>query len=219
MSMNIVPAGGGGGGGGSVSIAAPYIISGATKYGPIVELVDPSLPAWSWVNQGTATITSVNGAQVLTALSSAGAVDLKMRVLTLPVAPFTITVGMQSTVQGANFTRTGIGLRESATSKVASINSTTANLVSVDYWTNSTTYGSTPVNITLPTVTDFKFFRVAKSGTTLTFSYSVDGNYFMQAHSVVQTTPFTTAPDQFCLMVNSNSSTPLSATYLSYVAS
>ena len=213
MSMNIVPSSSAGG---SVTVTPPYLVSGANLYGPLIALTDPTTPSWTWQNQSSATITNVNNSLVLYTPSSAGAVNMNMRLISMPSTPFTATALIRATCPGVSFTRFGLCFFESGTGKISSINPAAGTSLAIDYWTNATTYSSTPLSINGHGLFNPTFWRLAHDGTNLTYSWSIDGNYFVPVYTHTKTTHFTAGPDKIGWFVNSNSNQPVAATLLSW---
>lgn len=62
-------------------------------WGPLYPLKDPTIPSWSWLNQGSATVTSAGGALFLEGVASEGD-QIHARVKAVPTAPYTITAAV-----------------------------------------------------------------------------------------------------------------------------
>jgi len=217
---NIVSAGAACASGTVPTVTVPYINVGGTLYGPVYTFTDPSLPSYSWVNQGTATITSSNGAQILYSPDSAGAVAIHAREITPPAAPYTLTVAMLASQLSVNYYRTGIGFRESGTGKLTTINATVGNLA-IDYWTNPTTYSSTPLNISCTWCAGgVVWYRIQNTGSALKYYLSKDSFNYVEIYSTALTSHFTTAPDRIFFFVNPNAATyGVGVTVLSWLVS
>lgn len=214
MSIDIVPVSSGGG---SVTVTPPYLVSGANLYGPLVALTDPTTPSWTWQNQGSATITNVSNSLVLYAPSSATAVNVNMRLITMPSTPFTATAYIRATCPAINYTRFGLCFFESGTGKISSINPTSGATLAVDFWNSATTFASTPLSVNGYGYDNPHFWRLTHDGTNLKYSMSIDGNYFWEVYTHAKTTHFTAGPDKIGFFVNSNSNYPVAATLMSWV--
>jgi len=77
-------------GGGSIAIALPYLQTGGVYYGPIFGITPPNLQTWTWLNQGTYTVTTTNGSMYLQAAAST-AHNLAGQMIPTPTLPYTIT--------------------------------------------------------------------------------------------------------------------------------
>jgi hypothetical protein len=107
----------------------------------------------------------------------------------------------------------GICLRESAAGRMINfILYLPSSMVPVIYsqrWTNATTYGGVnDIGGTYPFLTPLIGLRFTISGANILFKYSMDGGaHWTQLLSIAKTTPFTTAPDEWGIVVNSVSAT------------
>lgn len=203
-------------GGTSVSLLDPYISIGGTLYGANnKEITDPSIPSWSWLNQGTATLTTSNGAQTITTTGTSGNPDIKARYISAPGTPYTVTACIEMNVTNVNYTRAGIGFRESATSKITTINMVQGSSVNVDYWNTEISYGSSPVQKNW-VVDRYIWLKISNNGTNLTYSVSKTGDVYIDLSTTTLTAFFTTGPDQIHFFINPNSAEKLSATLLSW---
>jgi len=81
---------GGGTGGTAFSISPPYLLTGGVYYGPVFSLTPPNLQTWTWLNQGTASVTTTNGAMYLQTASST-VHSLSGQMMPIPPTPYTIT--------------------------------------------------------------------------------------------------------------------------------
>src|SRR6185437_2715032 len=63
-----------------------------TPWGPLLPFTAPNDSLYSWVNQGSATVTTSNGGIFLRSPQNAGG-DIRARVKNLPAAPYKVTMG------------------------------------------------------------------------------------------------------------------------------
>lgn len=202
---------------GSATLSPPYISSGGILYGPVFTMTDPSLPSYTWVNQGDATLTTSNGAQILCAPSSGGAVDINARVVTAPATPYTITAAILVSAPAVNYTRVGIGFRQSSSGKLTTLGATLGNSFNVDNWGSATGFSDSPGTIPWASSNGLKWFRITDNGTNLVFSVGESPDMFYQVFSVSRTAFLTTTgPDQVLFFVNSNSGYSVCGTLLSW---
>lgn len=170
-----------------------------------------TLVNWEWVNQGTSTVAATaNNGIFLTGPLTATQVHMRKRLIGSNTS---LRVGMLPLMANAtvNTSHVGIVLRESATGKLStwSLDISSAGLgPSVLYclrWSSATTNtaadGGGPWSIS---PTGMLFLRADPTGANLLFYYSTDGQNWLQVASVVKTTPFTTAPDEwgYCFIGN-----------------
>jgi hypothetical protein len=170
------------GGGGGGSWLAPFTV--------------PTLGAFAWVNQGTATGTAVGNRIVLFAPATAGE-SIRLLKQALPAAPYTVTACLMPNIVNTNYHGAGIMLRESSTGKLLGICTSfnASNQLRGYRWSNPTTFASQASNIDLPSCNPI-WLRVSRSGTTLTADMSVDGYSWRTVLTEAITASFTTAPDE-----------------------
>jgi len=206
------------------TIAPPYNSSdgGTTFWGPAWQLRKPnSYGAWTQNNWGASTVVVTNGAFTLTFPSNAAVANVRSYTSPLPGgSSWTAEFLYAKTGPARNNEYCGVGVRESATSKMVWVGAQGTNPVQVMNYTNDTTRTSTSFSLswTLPSVS--MWVRIIRSGATLSYELGSDPlNYFM-LFSGATTVFFTTAPDQlgvFC-DVNNGSSGPVYMNLLSAFA-
>lgn len=179
-------------------LVARYSGSAWAPWGPIFAFTPPVSGDYSWVNQGGATVSTTNGGVFLEAPPSA-TVNMRARVKTAPSTPYTVTVGFLP--RGFNSQRIGIGFRDSAGGKMATIEVLNANTLAVSNWDSATSFNA--AKITSVEVT-FKggivWFRIADDGTNRIMSWSGDGQHFVDVYTIGRTNFFTA--DQVLFMVH-----------------
>jgi hypothetical protein len=77
-------------GAGAIAITVPYLQTGGVYYGPIFGVTPPNLQTWTWLNQGTSSVTTTNGSMYLQAGASSGH-NLAGQMIPTPATPYTIT--------------------------------------------------------------------------------------------------------------------------------
>jgi len=179
-----------------------------------------NLGLWTWVNQGTTT-ANYSGTGFLTVVApAAGTTSLRMLEQSLPSAPYAFTAKVECQGIAEDYHDCGIFLRESGTSKIVYIyldygvtGVGAPSDIAVDAYTNSTTFSAHIYGPTTTSVTG-AYFRVARSGTTLTFQYSTEGTVFQTVVTEAITAHFTTAPDQVGVVAgNRNGSNTVNANF------
>ena len=172
-------------------------------------LVDPSLQTWSWVNQGSATITAFGASLVLHDPANASD-SWRMRVMTSPSKPYTVYAHVKGVVTDNGNPGFMVGWLEStgntfagfsqywsgASVNLASSKSGTNFLITVNYqnWTSQTFY---------------PWVALCDDTTNRRIWISQDGNDWVLFHSVA-TNDFLT-PNRFFLGVESRNSSSLDA--------
>lgn len=185
-------------------------------WGPIWPLADPSLQTWSWVNQGSATITTSSGAHVLYQPTASASVAI--RAMTAPATPYTVTAMCLHASQSLTG-QVMIGFRESGSGKLATVALLGSGTTEIQKWTNPTTFSAnyTTVSGLYPTVY-YKspiWLRISDTGTDRVISVSGDGLTFRQLHTVGRT-DFLTADQVFFAANQDTSGTPAILTLLSW---
>lgn len=192
--------------------------TGATwaPWGPIFPLTTPPVAGWSWVNQGAATVDTTYGGIYLTAPAADG-VNIRAYVRSAPSVPYTITalVQLRMAATGASDgIEAGLCFRESGTSEIATFGLQHAIAgTGEDIWqfittkfTNETTYSA---NYTRDWQSRFSshpiWLRIADNATNRICSWSMDGQHWIQIHSVGRT-DFLTA-DQVGFYANAEHAT------------
>ena len=172
----------------------------------------PLVPAqFSWANQGTATVTDLNGVSLLDA--PVATTNVRLRQKTAPATPYTLTVLMEPYMIGGNNSELGILVRDSVSGKMTGPcfrDLSTVGTVRYDSFTSITA----PVNVTMPPRRCW--FRIVNNGTTLVMSYTFDGVIFRTLETLTISTYFTTTPPNqlayFCCTRN----IPVGASVLSW---
>jgi hypothetical protein len=183
--------------------------------GSIWPAVKPPSTGWSWVNQGSCTITTdTDGALMLYGPSNGATNSLRMRVRTFADPDnFDVRIGCILNMGPVAHMWGGLVLRESATAKLQDMRFGTrfGTLGQVeaanDRWTNPTTFGSTPWNpgndpeIFLQPGPFYFRARRASAGN-IFFSYSLDGRFWHEVLNHGAATHFTTEPDEWGIVIN-----------------
>ena len=166
---------------------------------PVLTPMDQS--AWSWDNQGGASVTQGNGIVWLQCPAGSAAENLRIRYTTAPSTPYKFASKVvPNSIFQVDFHLMGICLRENATGKVCVMlvqSGSGASVFSVRKNTDSTHNSSATVSANLPpTIGGPYYFRVGNNGTNVTYEYSMDGFNYTTLLSETKGTFFTTAPDQ-----------------------
>ena len=182
-------------------------------FGPFVALTAPSSSGWSWVNQGSASLTETGGVDYIYAPPLAGD-SAKIRTRTAPGTPYTLVAGICTWATDNNYNRSGVGFRESATGKlIAGVVDQGKTMGYIKY--NSPTSFSGNGSYLTVGARQFWFFKLTYDGTTITISCSLDmGMSWYQLLSEPKATFFTTAPNELFFYADANNGTYPSGTTL-----
>lgn len=188
-------------------------------FGPIYPITAADNTLFSWVNQGSATLSTNGGALLLSATAS-GVQDVKLRVMTAPATPYTFTALVQVVLNGTDFATAGVAFRESGTGRLhvagPIVNGTRQEMISAKYFTPTSFSANYTVQRVQPSAT--WWLRLTDDGTNRIVSWSPDGLNFIQINSVSRT-DFLTA-NQVGFYADSNTSNnPLWISLLSWTQS
>ena len=171
-------------------------------------MTPPASADFSWVNQGTATVTDTKGMMVLATPSSASADSLRCLVKTAPATPYEITVAMlaQSPLYTSSYSipQFGICWRESGSGKLLTYGWGMNNYPLYFYyaqWTNPTTLSSGVFQYGAPIISPF-WIKFSDDGTYRNVKISSDGVNFAPVQAPQGRTVFCTA-DQVGVFANS----------------
>src|SRR5581483_3562113 len=184
------------------------------SYGTFFELFEPDEVGFSWVNQQTATTSTVNGGVTLTSAAPLLAGDnINIRVKTSPATPYEIKAGFLHTLFPVDQTSVGLIFRETSSSKIiffrlmfdtTSVTKSDFTL-SLDKYTNPTTlsgnYKVISANILKSSMT---WLKMADDGVNLTFSYSNNNIDYIDLYQVARNDFFSVGPNQVGYAINSN---------------
>lgn len=144
---------------------------------------------FAWVNQGTATVDATYENVFLQAPSTGVAAhNLRIRVKSAPATPYSIVLMMQPNAY------TGVGVvnvagpcwRESASGKLITVRRGHQSTIYIDKWTDPTTFSANYVNFRIYPEAIF-FVKLTDNGVNRLISYGLDGQHWIQLHSVGRT--------------------------------
>lgn len=155
--------------------------------------IDPTLQSWSWVNQGTGTVSSANGGVVLVGEAHTGSNSSQLRVKSAPSTPYTITAAFQWIVRTTSGSQwAGLIFRNSSSGKFTAHALTVGNNLRISAWDSPTTFNSDYLLSALyGSVGSLIWLQISDDGTNRIYRYSGDGRNWIQAFSQGRTTFFT----------------------------
>lgn len=179
-----------------------YRYSGSlwVPWGPIFPMTPPVSGDFSWVNQGSSSVTTTNGGIYLVGPPSAS-VSMRARVKTAPATPYTITAGFMSALGFSQ--RIGIGFRNAGDGKMSTLEVLNGNTYTASNWNSETSFNGALVGATAAAVPTVVWLRIQDDGTNRIYSISVDGQNFVVFYTIGRTN-FMTA-DQVLFMVHDTS--------------
>lgn len=177
----------------------------------------PASGNFSWVNQGSATVVTSNGGIALRAPGTSGN---QHRILkkAIPSAPYNVTSLIIPGLVGANYTWCGMVLRESGTGKLATFGviydypgGGFIAVHSIPSETDSSTVRSVSWTSPLKSITGL-FLKINDTGTQHVFSFSGDGQNFIELHSgSYLSLAFTDKADEIGIFANANNASSYDA--------
>ncbi len=177
------------------------------RWGLIRKVGFQPLSGLTWINQGTALADDNGGMLTLhdTYVSDTGIKILKKAATG---STFTFTAWLLFTEFQLNYHRAGILLRESSSSKMHSINTSSnagAAALVIERWTDDQNLAATMATVT-PNSHIFTmgvWFRLTYDGTNILSYISGDGKVWALLNSTPKATSFTTAPNEIGIMLQS----------------
>lgn len=162
----------------------------------------PPVSGWSWDNQGAATIDSSKGYHLLHA--PAGIIrNLRVRYRSAPATPYTITAVfvVEAYAAATSFSAVGFGFRQGSSGSLTAIGSfydggIHRKEITVDKWTNPTTYNSTYVSGDHVRDSNILVLQIQDNGSSRIYASSSEGLAFPVLYTVTRT-DFLTADQIF----------------------
>ncbi len=184
------------------------------SFGPVYPMTPPDDSQFSWINQGSATVDATRGGITLTTPASSGSFNIRLRKMTAPATPYTVTVAYLFTVLQTTNSHAGVAFRQSSDGKlhcVGDFQGTSNRLVGFDM-SSVTAHSATVLDQTVGTTGGVHWIRLADNGTNRIVSTSPNGYDWIPMYTIGRTS-FLTA-DEVGFFVNNDYST---ITILSWV--
>lgn len=210
---------------GLATVLGSYLNIGSNYYvtSPALALATRTTSAaFTWRNQGTATVTdNADGSITLTAAAAASG-NLKIQEQTTG-STFTVIEHITPGLAPVGFPDCGLAIAESGTGKVVVMgfqsNTGLTNIVydfQIANWTNVTTFSSNAVSFASGSPYGI-WMKVVLDSTNLTFYISPDSQNWIQVAQSAKGAFFTTQPDRAGFYADSNNaSSPASCTLRSF---
>ncbi len=166
-----------------------YNGSAWAPWGPIYPFTPPVDSDFAWVNQGSATVTTTNGGIFLRA-PVASAANYRIRKKAAPSTPYTITVAITPTGLALDYQQAGILFRQASDGKFVTFGceyATAGVILAVYKYNSETSYNGSYVALGLSQGQQPIWLRITDNGTNRICSWSLDGQNFIQIHSVGRT--------------------------------
>jgi len=179
-----------------------------TPWGPSFPFTSPVDGDFSWVNQGGASVDTTYGGIYLLAPANA-ATNLRCRVKSAPTPPYEIVIGFTTFSPRVDYQSCGFIWRQSGTSEIITagvgIDTTVHLALAITKWDDENTYNSGYLNQVWEKYTPMTFLKCEDNATNRIVSASIDGQHWLQLHSIGNT-DFLTA-DQVGFFCNAQQAT------------
>ncbi len=191
-------------------------------WGPIYPFEKPSDTGFSWLNQGTSTLTDNKNGLYLLGPGSGNALNLTGRVKTAPATPYTVTVNLQGSAVRKNGKMFGLLFRQAGAGSgqnrlccffcantVVDTSRPGWGLFVADLATPTTAAFGTFYLSSLNIDDSLQWFRMTDNGTNLLFYVSIDGQNWELLATVARAGYMLQGPDEYGFFVNTqNAVTP-----------
>lgn len=158
------------------------------------DLIDPSVPTWAWLNQGSATIVSDSVGQFLQAPREAGASQIRGRITASGSVPYTFTSRLEPCLFQESNSTYGLVLYDSVTGKLlvfrVTLTVSSWAVLSIDTYTSAALAGAANVFSTQVALLP-KWLRIQDDGTHRTYFVSGDGSHWAQVYQEATVTYLT----------------------------
>jgi hypothetical protein len=184
-----------------------YTGSAWHQWGMVFPLTDPNLQSFAWVNQGGAASVSTNGGIFLRAPVSSAA-NYRIQKKSAPTPPYTVTAAINPTCIALNFQQAGILFRQASDGKFVTFGfeyATPGVSLAVYKYNSPTSFNASYQVQGFSQGQQPTWLRITDNGSNRVCSWSVDGQNFIQFHSVGRT-DFLTA-DEVGFFVNDQTNT------------
>lgn len=169
-------------------------------------VLPPAIGSWTWVNQGSATATTTSKGSLFLASPATSGDSLRCLVMAKPGTNWTAIMRFETCLFGVNYNSMGFLIRDSSSGKIINFAKGTGT-IGQNLYTNPTTYSSTPTGINNEMTDRSVWWKFVRSGTTITWYKSVDGESWIQILSYTVSGWLTSGEDQIGIFSNSNNAT------------
>lgn len=157
------------------------------SYGPIFKFTPPVVANYSWVNQGSATVTQQGNTAVLIVPATSG-VNLRCQVKSAPSTPYNITIAYSFSQGSGTFVNMGACWRQSSDGKLITCMNDANLTKTVTKWSSPTLVSANYGSVTnIRSSIDLVWFRISDDGTNRKCFVSNDGLNFLQIHTIGRT--------------------------------
>lgn len=173
-------------------------------WGPIFPMAPPDNSLFSWVNQGSAAVSVVNGGIFLSTPQGGATAEARIRVMAAPATPYTVTAAFMTNHPVVSYRECGLLFRQSSDGKLATFatyyeNGPTPHIESKK-WSAANFPGAFYYKHPMGGPRQLYWLQISDNGTDRICRWSQDGQNWVTVHSVGRTDYLTA--DQIGFFVN-----------------
>lgn len=161
-------------------------------WGPIFPMTQPIDGDFAWVNQGGAAVDATYGGIYLTAPS--GSTNHRMRKKSAPATPYTITIACMPWLQSNTGAQCGVYFRESGSGKLSGICIIANGGYEVQKWNSPSSFSANYTTLAMGGGASASgryggvyWLQISDDGSNRIYRASIDGQHWLQIHSVGRT--------------------------------
>lgn len=167
--------------------------SGWRHWGPIYPFTAPDDSSFSWINQGGASVNTTNGGIYLLAPGGGSGANLRMRQITAPATPYTITAYLLPTFLEKSFHSYGMFFRENGTGEIHVFDvvgdstgaGSPSTLMRSSKFSSPTAFSADYQ--TARVIQPIHWFQISDDGANRICRYSGNGQHWISFHSIGRT--------------------------------
>lgn len=174
-------------------------LSAYKLFGPLYKL---SLPptSFSWVNQGTATLTTTNGSTTLSIVNPSTGINHRIQVKSIPATPYSVVAGFYYNTVNTSNAQGMMYLRNSSSGANISFHINQSQVLGITKWNSPTSFNANYAPNNIMTTFHLHFLKISDDGTTRRYYYSPDNVNWIEALNTTHTDYIT--PDQIGFALN-----------------
>jgi hypothetical protein len=174
--------------------------------------------AFSWINQGSASVSTANGGIKLSTIADSGS-NLRFRTKTAPATPYTITAAFNHQLVEQNTHAIGLMFRQSSTGGIAGLSMVFSSVpqFNADKWTSATVFSANYIALNQNSWWGQHplWMQISDDGVNRILRYGNDGVNWIQHHTVGRT-DFLTADQVGFYVKSANTTWPATVVLLSW---
>jgi hypothetical protein len=156
------------------------------SWGPIFKLTPPVDTDFFWINQGTATATTIGGTYLLAQAASGSNIKIRAKLVT---APYTITIEIEPNIYGVTNAGIGMTFADSSNKLHTCLLQHTGAVLQIysAKWNSPTSFSASYPGSPIALQRCPRFLRLADDNANRIISWSNDGQNFQVFHTIGRT--------------------------------